>query len=171
MSMRWVFVATIVAWGVTSGPEQVHGQDAVSGNGALLGAYATCKEAWGHWETLILDRDGFRHVLQTDISKRGVHTGNYELTGDRLVLHAEVQPPEGDDIRIDDPLPFDSLAYTVDTIGQTPVLWRFASSRKRFEATGELNVFGLLVRTGSPSEEVESLYCRKDLGEPFGDGN
>jgi hypothetical protein len=47
------------------------------------------------------------------------------------------------------------------------VLWRSEKARADFKASGRLNKFGLLVRVGDPSADVEHPYCRDRFGGPF----
>lgn len=134
---------------------------------ALVGSYASCSEAWGHWETLRLDEQGFRHWLATDVSEPSTHTGKYLLRGRRLVLVADSGPAPRTDFRIGGPLRFDSLAFVADTIGGHPVLWRSDEFRAAYRDSGRLNKFGLLVRAGTPADDIRLPDCRTDIGGPF----
>ena len=142
-------------------------QEKPSAADSLEGSYATCQEAWGYWETLVLAGGRFRHHEVTDVSDAIGQAGTYRQIGSRLVLVSDSEPAEVKTVHVRDPQPFDSLVFVIDHVGPVPVLWRSERDRAVFKATGRLNKFGLLVRIGGPSNDVEHPYCRDRFGGPF----
>ena len=160
---RWGLVGLhVLALGAVSRAE-LRGQRADAAARPPAGSYASCAEAWGLWETLVLHEGRFRRSRVTDGSERTVHVGTYRQLGSRLVLFSDSGPPQPDDIIVGGPMRFDTFTFIVDSVGSVSVLWRHEKARAAYAATGVLNKFGLLVGTGAPAEEVEHPYCQDEL--------
>lgn len=164
---RWVLIGLgLFMLQMASGGELQSQEQSGSGS-SLEGSYATCEEAWGYGETLVLARGRFRHYEVTDVSDSIGQAGTYREVGSRLVLVSDSGPAEPRKVTVPGPQPFDSLVFVIDHVGPVPVLWRSEKARAAFKATGKLNKFGLLVRIGDPGGDVEHPYCRDRFGSPF----